>query len=146
MAYEPLKYFSGLTKTRKIRRRKEIRSRSKLSWKNPRAYRPFSTDKGAKTRKSSYTAKWQRKFPGSHGLSDGARNSGVPIRFLRESYNRGMAAWRTGHRPGATQEQWGYARVYSMLLKGKTYYSTDSDIVRRAKESSEAARKWWNKV
>ncbi len=143
MAYNPAKYFSGLTKTRKIRRKREIGSRSKLSWKNPRAYRPFVTDKNIKTRKSSYTARWHRKFPESHGLEDASKNTGVPIRFLRESYNRGMAAWRTGHRPGATQEQWGFARVYSMLLKGKTYQTTDSDIVKRAKEASEHARKWW---
>ena len=143
MGYEPTRYFSGLSKTRKIRRKKEIRSRSKLSWKNPRAYRPFATDKGAKTRKSSYTSKWQKRFPGSHGLEEASKNTGVPIRFLRECYNRGMAAWRTGHRPGATAEQWGYARVYSMLLKGKTYHTTDSDIVKRAKDESISARNWW---
>lgn len=143
MGYEPARYFSGLSKTRKIRRKKEIRSRSKLSWKNPLAYRPFATDKGTKTRKSSYTSKWHKRFPESHGLEEASKNTGVPIRFLRESYNRGMAAWRTGHRPGATAEQWGYARVYSMLLKGKTYHTTDSDIVKRAKENSISARKWW---
>ena len=53
-----------------------------------------------------------------------------------------MAAWRTGHRPGATQQQWGYARVHSFLLCGKTYFSTDSDLVREAKKTGSAA-KWW---
>ena len=28
-----------------------------------------------------------------------------------------MAAWKSGHRPGAGQEQWGYARVNSFLTK-----------------------------
>jgi len=55
-----------------------------------------------------------------------------------------MAAWRTGHRPGATEQQWGYARVHSFLLKGKTYHTTDSDIADDAKKHSEGARKWWN--
>ena len=30
---------------------------------------------------------------------------------------RGMAAWKSGHRPGAGQEQWGYARVNSFLTQ-----------------------------
>jgi hypothetical protein len=55
-----------------------------------------------------------------------------------------MAAWRTGHRPGATEQQWGYARVHSFLLKGKTYHTTDSDLVSEAKTSSKAAKKYWN--
>ena len=56
-----------------------------------------------------------------------------------------MAAWRTGHKVGATQQQWGYARVHSFLLCGKTYYSTDSDIVTRAKHESSTSNKWWSK-
>lgn len=76
-------------------------------------------------------------------LEETAKVTGVPLKYIRESYNRGMAAWRTGHRPGATQQQWGYARVRSMLMKGKTYYTTDSDLVRKAKNESAPARKWW---
>jgi NAD(P)-dependent dehydrogenase (short-subunit alcohol dehydrogenase family) len=71
-------------------------------------------------------------------------NAGInPLKYIEESYNRGMAAWRTGHRPGATEQQWGYARVHSFLLCGKTYFSTDSDIARRAKSQSSRARDWW---
>ncbi len=117
-----------------------------MSWKSPRAYAPFSTDKGVKTKRSSYTAEWKRRYPDASGLEDAAKITGIPERFLRESYNRGMAAWRTGHRPGATQEQWGYARVYSFLLKGKTYHTTDSDIADDAKKASKKAREWWKSV
>jgi hypothetical protein len=50
---------------------------------------------------------------------------------------RGMAAWKTGHRPGANQEQWGYARVNSFLTGGKTIGTTanpgpDGDLGKRA--------------
>jgi hypothetical protein len=69
--------------------------------------------------------------------------TGVPVRFLRESYNRGLAAWRTGHRPGATQQQWGYARVHSFLLCGKTARTTDSDLRREAIASSAGAKRWY---
>jgi hypothetical protein len=68
------------------------------------------------------------------------------IKYIKESYNRGMAAWRTGHRPSATQPQWGYARTSSFLLKGKTYYTTDSDLVKKAKTESKFAKKWWNSL
>ena len=141
----PLRYFSGLSERRKTQRKKEIQRRSRLSWKNPRAYRPFLTDKGVKTRKSTYTTEWSRKFPKAKSLPEYAKATGVPLNQITESYNRGKAAWRTGHRPGATAEQWGYARAKSMLLCGKTHYTTDADLVRKAKKTSKA-RAWFNKT
>ena len=102
-----------------------------MSWKNQRAYVGFKTDKGVRTRKSGYTAAWKRKYPAAKSLEDKAKVSGVPLKYIREVYDRGMAAWRTGHRPGATQQQWGYARVHSFLLKGKTYHTADSDIAKK---------------
>ena len=50
--------------------------------------------------------------------------TGVDIKILRAVMRKGMAAWRSGHRPGATQEQWGYARVNSFLTGGKTIGTT----------------------
>jgi hypothetical protein len=47
-------------------------------------------------------------------------DTGVDIKILRAVMRKGMAAWKSGHRPGATQEQWGYARVNSFLTGGKT--------------------------
>lgn len=143
MTFLPKKYFAGLTRKNKALRKKEIESHSRLGHKNPRAYTRFKTDSKVKTRKSSYTSKWNKRFPDVKSLEERAKVTGVPLRFIQESYDRGMAAWRTGHRPGATQQQWGYARVSSFLLKGKTYYTTDSDLARKAKETSESARKWW---
>jgi hypothetical protein len=63
------------------------------------------------------------------GLAKKAAASGVSIGILRKVYNRGMAAWRTGHRPGTTPQQWGMARVNSYITKGKgTYYGADKDL------------------
>jgi hypothetical protein len=141
--YEPRKYFSGLSKTRKAQRKREIRKYGSMSWKSPKAYVGFKTDRGVHTRKSGYTAQWKKLYPEAKSLEDKAHVTGVPLSALKESYNRGMAAWRTGHRPGATQQQWGYARVNSLLMCGKTFHSTDSDIVRNTRKTSKAARKWW---
>ena len=53
------------------------------------------------------------------GLVKKSEKTGVPYGILKKSYDRGMAAWRTGHRPGTTPQQWAFARVNSMLTGGK---------------------------
>jgi hypothetical protein len=143
--FYPPKYFRGLSKRAKTQRKKEIQKYGAIHWKNPAAYVGFQTDRGVRTRPSSYTEQWNALFPQAKSLKERAAVTGVPLREIEESYNRGMAAWRTGHRPGATQQQWGYARVSSFLLCGKTHFTTDSDLVRRAKQRSAAARSWWKK-
>ena len=141
--YFPKKYYSGLSKTRKKQRYTEIKKRSTISWKNPKAYLPFKTNSGVKSKKSQYTQKWNRLFPNSSSLEEKSKSTGVPLKYIKDCYNRGLAAWRTGHRPGATEQQWGYARVHSFLLCGKTYKTTDSDLVRKASNRSKKAAKWW---
>jgi hypothetical protein len=139
----PKKYFSGLSAAATRRRKKEIKRFGSLHWRNPAAYKGFVTDKGVKKRPSNYTRRWYTKFPDAKSLEEKSKATGVPLKYIKESYNRGMAAWRTGHRPGATEQQWGYARVHSLLLCGKTAKTTDSDLVRRAKKTSKLARKWF---
>jgi hypothetical protein len=144
-AYQPKWYFSGLSATKRATRKREIQRFGSKFWKNATAYIGFKTDRGIKTKTSKYTASWKSKFPKADSLEDKAKASGVPLKYIKESYNRGMAAWRTGHRPGATEQQWGYARVHSFLLCGKTYHTTDADIAEKAKKSSKSARDWWSK-
>jgi hypothetical protein len=141
----PKKYFAGLTRKQKNTRKKEIKKFSSKSWKNKSAYTGFKTNKGVKTKRSHYTANWKSKYPDATSLEQKAAVSGVPLKYIKESYNRGLAAWRTGHRPGATQQQWGYARVHSFLLCGKTYSTTDSDLAKKAKKESKSALRWWSK-
>jgi hypothetical protein len=124
----PPKYYRGLSNKNKTLRRSEITKRSKLSWKSSSAYRPFKTDKGAKTQKSSYTQKFHKKYPNAKSLPEIAKSTGIPLSTLRTVYNRGMAAWRTGHRPGASQQAWAFARVHSYAVHGKTWHTTDSDL------------------
>ena len=51
-------------------------------------------------------------------LKNKAEKSGAPVSALRAIYNKGLAAWRTGHRPGASQHAWAMARVNSVLAGG----------------------------
>ena len=53
-------------------------------------------------------------------LADKAKKSGISVGTLRKVYNRGMAAWKTGHRPGTTPQQWGMARVNAFISKKKS--------------------------
>jgi len=124
----PPKYYRGLSTRRKAQRHREITRRSKMSWKDPKAYKPFKTDKGTRRRPSSYTSRFHTKYPGVTGIPGIAKATGVSKGTLRKVYNRGMAAWRTGHRPGASPEAWGMARVYSFVLHGKTWRTADKDL------------------
>jgi hypothetical protein len=140
----PHKYYRGLTRKKALQRKKEIQKFGSKDSKDPKAYVGFKTDVGVKVKPSSYTSRFKKQFPDALSLEQKATATGVPVRFLKESFDRGMAAWRTGHRPGATEQQWGYARVHSFLLKGKTYRTTDSDIAKRAKDESASAKKWFS--
>jgi hypothetical protein len=140
----PHKYYKGLTRKAATARRKEILKFGKLHWRDPRAYVGFKTDRGVNGKTSNYTQRFRRLFPDATSLEAKAAATGVPLRFLRECYNRGMGAWRTGHRPGATEQQWGYARVHSLLLCGKTSQGPDADLVREAKAASAGAKKWFS--
>jgi hypothetical protein len=142
----PPRYYAGLTKKQKIERRKEIERFGKKHWKDPKAYVGFKTNKYVKSKPSQYTRKWRSLFPEAKSLKQKSEATGVPLRYIKESYDRGLAAWRTGHRTGATEQQWGYARAHSFLLCGKTYHTTDSDLAEKAKASSAKARKWWSKM
>ena len=53
------------------------------------------------------------------GLAAKSKASGISTGTLRKVYNRGMAAWKTGHRPGTTPQQWGMARVNAFITKKK---------------------------
>jgi len=129
--YWPLKYHRGLSTRKNLERKKDATRRAKMSWKNPRAYTRFTTDKGVKTRRSSYTSKFHKKYPGVKTLPEIAKATGIPKKVLEEVYNRGMAAWRTGHRPGASQHAWGMARVHSFVLHGKTWRTADKDLAEK---------------
>jgi shikimate kinase/phosphopantetheine adenylyltransferase len=67
-------------------------------------------------------------------LKKKAKKSGMPLGILRKVYNRGVAAWRTGHRPGTNPTQWGLARVNSFATKSKgTWGGADKDLAAKAR-------------
>ena len=69
------------------------------------------------------------------GIQTKSDKSGIPYGILKQVYNRGMAAWKGGHRPGTTPQQWAFARVNSFITKGKSYYTADADLAKKARAS-----------
>jgi len=70
------------------------------------------------------------------GLKKKAEKSGIPYSILKAVYNRGMAAWQGGHRPGTTSQQWAFARVNSFITKGKgTWGGADSDLASKVNKN-----------
>ena len=65
-----------------------------------------------------------------------AEKTGMPYGVLKKVYDRGMAAWKGGHRPGATQVQWALARVNSFVTKSSgTWGGADSDLAKQVRGS-----------
>lgn len=138
----PKKYVSGLSSSTAKARKAHWAKASKMDPSNPAAYEPAPGDKNAKTKESKHTKAYRAKFgeedemddvlldeAAETGLAAKASKSGISVGTLRKVYNRGMAAWRTGHRPGTTPQQWAMARVNSYISKGKgTYYGADKDL------------------
>ena len=54
------------------------------------------------------------------GLVKKSKQTGVPYGILKKSYDRGMHAWKGGHRLIHNTTTVGFARVNSMLTGGKT--------------------------
>ena len=66
------------------------------------------------------------------GLVKKSEKSGLADGILKKVYSRGMAAWRTGPRPGTTPQQWAFERVNSFITGGGARKS-DADLWRQHK-------------
>ncbi len=75
-------------------------------------------------------------------LKKKADKTGMPFGILKQVFNRGKAAWKSGHRPGTNPDQWGFARVNSFATKSKgTWGKADKDLadkVRGSKKKKES--------
>ena len=98
------------------------------------------TSKINEERKMSFTNFYKDKKmdegAADKSLKKKAEASGMSFSILKKVYNRGVAAWRTGHRPGTTPEQWGHARVNSFVTKSSgTWGKADKDLADKVRAS-----------
>lgn len=143
---ENSKYYKGLGNSTVDKRKAHFAKQTKMSDSDDDAYKPAPGDASAETKVSKYTKAYaamygeesvddensaeeelteESKLP---GLEKKSEKSGIAYGILKQVYDRGMAAWKTGHRPGANQQQWAYARVNSFIVGGKTRTTTDADL------------------
>ena len=82
------------------------------------------------------------------GLVTKAKKSGMPYGILKKVYDRGMAAYKTGHRPGTTAQQWAFARVNSFVTKSSgTWGKADKDLAKQVRgESVEVLKNAWGEI
>jgi len=106
------------------------------------AFKPAPGDSQADTKPSQHTKKYKKMFgegAADKSLQKKADKSGMPVGVLKQVYKRGVAAWKGGHRPGTTPEQWGHARVNSFVTKSKgTWGGADQDLAKKVQGKSES--------
>jgi hypothetical protein len=113
----------------------ESESKSKLN--SIMDYESFSSDLSEGKRKYSVSTKGS---PADKALRKKSKRSGFPLGILKEVFRRGKAAWKTGHVPGTTPDQWAHARVNSFITGGKTTKMQDKALYKQAKKAKAAKK------
>ena len=123
---QPAKYHKGLSKSTKQKRYAHLKAKKSG---------PAPGDADAETKPSVHTKKYKQMFGEEiAGLKKKSEKSGISYGILKKVYDRGMAAYKTGHRPGTTAQQWAMARVNSFVTKGKgTWGGADKDLAAKAR-------------
>jgi len=141
---QPKKYVAGLSDKEKKAHDRHLEKGSKKSDSDKSAYKQSPADKVAKTKTSVHTKKYKQMFGEGDvelnevikGLKKKSEKSGMPYSILKQVYNRGMAAWKGGHRPGTTPQQWAFARVNSFITKSSgTWGKADKDLAAKVRGS-----------
>jgi len=148
---QPANYYKGLGKSTKSKRAAQFKKQAKMDDDNPKAYKPAPGDATAETKPSKHTKKFKQMYgemaehltfedftiteqDTKKALMKKADKSGMPYGILKKVFDRGVAAWRTGHRPGTTAVQWGLARVNSFVTKSKgTWGKADADLAKQVR-------------
>ena len=124
---QPAKYYAGdMAKSTKDARARHFDKKKKG---------PAPGDASAKTKPSKHTLKYKQMYGEEiEGLKNKAKKSGISYSILKKVYDRGMAAYKGGHRPGTTPQQWAFARVNSFITKGKgTWGKADKDLAAKVR-------------
>ena len=134
---QPKKYVAGLSDKEKKAHDRHLEKQGKKSDSDKSAYKQSPADKVAKTKTSVHTTKYKQMFGEEiKGLKNKAEKSGMPYSILKQVYDRGMAAWKGGHRPGTTPQQWAFARVNSFVTKSSgTWGKADADLAKKVRGS-----------
>lgn len=104
----------------------------------------YKNGKRIKTKKSAATKAYEKKYESNLfesndnidvALKNKSEKTGISKSILRKVYNRGKAAWNSGHRPGVAQDQWAMGRVNSFITGSGGARKADKDLWDKAKKS-----------
>jgi len=157
-------YAGDMSKSTKSKRDSHFKAGAAKNDDDNSAYKPAPGDSDAETKPSKHTKNFKKMYDedcwdgykqvgmknkkgksvpncvpedvneNTEGLKNKAEKTGMPLGILKKVYDRGVAAWRTGHRPGTTPQQWGMARVNSFVTKSSgTWGKADSDLAAKVK-------------
>ena len=157
---QPVGYYKGVksksTKAKRDAHFKKYAEKPGMGKDKESNYKPAPGDSSAETKPSIHTKKYKAMYGEDintafeelflkeetltekqiEGLKKKSEKSGIPYGILKQVYNRGMAAWKSGHRPGTTPQQWAFARVNSFITKGAgTWGKADKDLAAKARGS-----------
>ena len=157
---QPVGYFKGVksksTKAKRDAHFKKYAEKPGMGKDKQSNYKPAPGDSSAETKPSIHTKKYKAMYGEDintafeelflkeevltekqiEGLKKKSEKSGIPYGILKQVYNRGMAAWKSGHRPGTTPQQWAFARVNSFITKGSgTWGKADKDLAAKVRGS-----------
>jgi hypothetical protein len=141
-------YLTADTKKERELMKKEIDKHAKKDPDDPSAYKDWPADyKGGDTsgerqdtKESPATIAYRKKYGDKKNeslledsnietaLKNKAEETGISYKILKQVHDRGMAAWRTGHKPGAPQAAWAMGRVNSFVTGEGGARKADSDL------------------
>ena len=131
----PSRYLKGLTKLEKMIAEDEIDKGYKYDADDPEAYKFWKSDikataRGLKIGTSKHRDKYYKMYrknidkdykpagdsPKEKFLNRIRKETKIKRSILEKIYDKGLAAWRVGHRPGVQQHQWAAGRVYAFAV------------------------------
>jgi hypothetical protein len=142
-------YLTADTKKERELMKKEIDKHSKKDPDDPSSYKDWPADyKGGDTKgephdtkESPATKAYKKKYGDKKdesvvnedskietALKNKSDETGIPYGILKQVHDRGMAAWRTGHKPGTPQAAWAMGRVNSFITGEGGARKADSDL------------------
>jgi len=142
-------YLTADTKKERELMKKEIDKHSKKDPDDPSSYGKWPADyKGGDTsgephdtKESPATKAYKKKYGDKKdesvvnedskietALKNKSDETGIPYGILKQVHDRGMAAWRTGHKPGTPQAAWAMGRVNSFITGEGGARKADQDL------------------
>lgn len=94
-----------------------------------------------KSRKSKYTAKFDREYGETLDFMDGKRSkkniakiTGIPFKAIDEVYKKGEGAYySSGSRPNQTVQSWARGRLYGYIMGNPKVRKADADVTKKYK-------------